>query len=134
MRPRVHALHAIAHADLMSRLSRKMLWISVGWRLECAGLFSFRHDLPRHARGSRYAPGAAAAGPDPWDSPKNNPVSTTRRIATWEQTLNDAWETGRAGVHASEEAESRIKAHGIGLFPESGPTQGTTFGPFRWAL
>ena len=37
--------------------------------------FPFRHDLPAH-------------------SPKNNPVSTTRRITQWEQTLNDAWETG----------------------------------------
>src|SRR3990167_7340759 len=95
-----------------------MTMFSLGWRLDCAGLFHFRHDLPVAARGFASWPGAAAAGPDPWTVPTTTPSQRPRQITTCEQTLNDAWGTGRAGARANEEAESRVKAHGTRLISE----------------
>ena len=49
-------------------------------------------------RDKRVGAAATDARKHPVDSPENKPVSTAAPITTPEQTLNDAWETERAGL------------------------------------
>ena len=123
------ALPALAHVNVNCRFSKNMLWILTGWRLDCAGLFHFRHDLPWHARGSPYGlvqpprvltRGQSQEQPCPNHTP-NNDV---------EQTLDDAWETERIGVRAIEEIANG-KPVEQGLFAIPGTPFRTTRVTFR---
>src|SRR3990167_6548370 len=75
-----------------------MTMFSLSWRLDCAGLFHFRHDLPAAARGFASWPGAAAAGPDPWTVPTTTPSQPMRQITSRNRHLTTPWAQGTRGL------------------------------------
>lgn len=83
-------MHRQNAANEICKFSKNMLIISIGWRLDCAGLFYFDTTCPRPPAGSPLWPGEAATGPDPWTVPTTPPSQRPRQITTCEQTLNDA--------------------------------------------